>query len=508
MWQFVGDKRIMKSGWINVNSFLSVFENEELLKSYLKVNRLSSISEEELKCCNSFFKQLKPLLSSKQLFGYLLDQTVEDGFREQFDILRFAKDSILNIELKSKYPQDGLYGIYDQLDRHTYLLNTLGKDVFAFTFVLDTNELFKIDKGGLVKIDFREVANNIEEEYIEENSLKLIDASTIVISPYSEPDKFIESRYFLNHRQKEIRNIILRGNSGKFSISGGAGTGKSLVLFDLAKEFNKNKSILYIFVASIKNSSQLSVKYDFLFKSISEVKRWSIDDYNNFDVILIDEAQRLTRSQYDIFINSTATIIFSVDKEQVLKYDEENVDIQALLDDNPNVEKHILTDRVRSDKSLSTFIKKLFNLRERRLEPMKFPKVNVVYFTDVHDASEFIRDCEKVENYCCIEIAEYTTVFSKVKKRKQILSDSENGFTVIGREYDNVLIPIDERIYYNEDAKLIAVSNEYYPYLEINNLFEGITRVKHNLLFVVINNIVMFKTIQEIITWYDDTKDK
>lgn len=496
----------MKSGWININSFLSVFENEELLKSYLKVNRLSSISEEELKCCNSFFMQLKPHLSLKQLFAYLLDQTVEDGFREQFDILRFAKNSILNIELKSQYPQDGLDGIYDQLDRHKYLLNTLGKDVFAYTFVLDTNELFKIDQEKLVNIDFREVANNIEEEYIEENSLKLIDASTIVISPYSEPDKFIKSRYFLNHNQKEIRNSILRKNRGKFSISGGAGTGKSLVLFDLAKEFNKQNSILYIFVASITNSSQLSVKYGFLFKSISEIKRWNINDYNKFDVILIDEAQRLTRDQYNVFINSTATVIFSVDKEQVLKDIEKSLDIQALLDANPNVENYVLTDRVRSDKSLSTFIKKLFDLKARRLEPMEFPKVNVVYFKDICDAREFIRSCEEIENYCCIEIAEYTTVFSQVKKRKQILSDSENGFTVIGREYDNVLIPIDERIYYNEDAKLIAVSHEFYPYIEINNLFEGITRVKHNLLFVVINNTDMFKTIQEIITWYDDKK--
>lgn len=498
----------MKSGWINVNSFLSVFENEELLKSYLKVNRLSNISKEELKCCNSFFMQLKPLLSLKQLFAYLLDQTVEEGFREQFDILRFARDSILNVELKTQYPKDGLDGIYDQLDRHTYLLNTLGKNVFAFTFVLDTNELFKIDQGELVKVDFREVANNIEEEYIEENSLKLIDASTIIISPYSEPDKFIESRYFLNDRQKEIRNLILERNRGKFSISGGAGTGKSLVLFDLAKEFNKSKSILYIFVASIKNTSQLSNKYGFLFKSISEVNRWSISDYNKYDVILIDEAQLLTKNQYDVFINSTATIIFSVDKEQVFKHNEKIEDIQALLDANPDVENHALTDRVRSDKSLSTFIKKLFNLKARGLEPMEFPKVNVVYFANVCGAREFIRDCEKVDNYCCIEIAEYTTVSSKVKKRKQILSDSENGFTVIGREYDNVLIPIDERVYYNEDAKLIAVSNEFYPYLEINNLFEGITRVKRNLLFVVINNTVMFKTIQEIITWYDDTKDK
>lgn len=261
-------------------------------------------------------------------------------------------------------------------------------------------------------------------------------------------------------------------------------------------------------MASIKDSSQLSVQYGFLFKSISEVNKWSINDYNKFDVILIDEAQRLTRNQYDIFINSIATVIFSVDKEQVLKQNEKSEDIQALLDANLIVENHILTDRVRSDKSLSTFIKKLFDLKARRLEPMEFPKVNVVYFTNVHDARKFIRGCEEVENYCCIEIAEYTTVSSRVKKREQILSDSETGFTVIGREYDNVLIPIDERIFYNQDAKLVAVSYEYYPYLEINNLFEGITRVKHNLLFVVINNPAMFKTIQEIITWYDDTKDK
>lgn len=496
----------MKSGWINIESFLSVYENEELLKSYLKVNRLSSISDLEISCCNSFFTQLKLLLSSKQKFGYLLDQTVEDGFREQFDILRFAKNSILNVELKSQYPHDGLDGIYDQLDRHTYLLNTLGKDVFAFTFVYDTNELFKIDQGKLVKVDFSEVASSIEEDYIEENSLKLIDASTILISPYSEPDKFIKSRYFLNNKQKEIRNIIIGKKKGKFSISGGAGTGKSLVLFDLAKEYNKNSSVLYIFVANISNSSQLSVQYGFQFKSISEVKGWSVEDYNKFDVILIDEAQRLTKDQYDIFISSTATIIFSVDKEQVLKYEEQTEDIQTLLNENPNVEKYLLTNRVRSDKALSTFIKKLFDLKARGLDPMEFPKVNVVYFTEIGKAREFIRNCKTVENYCCIEIAEYTTVSTRVKKRKQILSDSENGFTVIGREYDNVLIPIDERIHYNQDARLIAETYEYYPYIEIKNLFEGITRVKQNLLFVVINNPDMFKIIQEIITWYDDTK--
>jgi Uncharacterized conserved protein (DUF2075). len=498
----------MKSGWVNIDSFISVYNDKELLNSFLKVNKMSSISETEISCLYTFFKRLKPLLNSRQKFGYIFNQIVEDGFREEFDILRFTNNSILNIELKTEYPKDGLEGIFDQLDRHSYLLGTLGRDVHAFTYVEKTDELFKIDNGELVKATFNNIVDDIGEDYIEENILSHIDSSTVIISPYSEPERFIKSRYFLNDKQKGIRNAILKQNKGKFSISGGVGTGKSLVLFDLAKKFkfNKSKSILYIFVASMNNATQLSTQYGFPFKSISEVKNRDIEYFNDFDVILIDEAQRLTKEQYELFIEVTSIIIFSVDKAQTLKHNEKTIDIENLLSENTNIENFKLSQRVRTDKALSTFIRKLFNLREKNLEPMEFPKINAVYFSKIEEAKVFIKNCIDVENYYCIEIAEYTTVTSRKKKRKQLLSNSENGFTVIGREYDNVLIPIDERINYNEDAKLVAQTYEWYPYLETNNLFEGITRVKKNLLFVVINNPTMFKTIQEIITWYKDRK--
>ncbi|MHB9952520.1 DNA/RNA helicase domain-containing protein [Ligilactobacillus murinus] len=497
----------MKSGWVNIDSFISVYNDKELLNSFLKVNKMSSISETEISCLYTFFKHLKPLLNSRQKFGYIFNQIVEDGFREEFDILRFTNNSILNIELKTEYPKDGLEGIFDQLDRHSYLLGTLGRDVHAFTYVEKTDELFKIDNEKLVKTTFNDIVDDIGEDYIEENILSHIDSSTVIISPYSEPERFIKSRYFLNDKQKGIRNAILKQNKGKFSISGGAGTGKSLVLFDLAKKFNESKSILYIFVASMSNATQLSTQYGFPFKSISEVKNRGIEYFNKFDVILIDEAQRLTKEQYELFIEVTSIIIFSVDKAQTLKHNEETIDIENLLSENTNIENFKLSQRVRTDKALSTFIRKLFNLREKNLEPMEFPKINAVYFSKIEEAKVFIKNCIDVENYYCIEIAEYTTVTSRKKKRKQLLSNSENGFTVIGREYDNVLIPIDERINYTEDAKLVAQTyGEWYPYPATNNLFEGITRVKKNLLFVVINNPTMFKTIQEIITWYKDKK--
>ena len=494
----------MKTGWINIDSFLAAYKSGELLVNYLKVNKISTIEEHEIDCFYAFSKHLSPLLNNKQKFGYLLDQESGDNFKEQFDVLRFANGSVLNIELKSSMPDGGRDEIFDQLDRHTYLLGTLGKIVYAFTFVLDSKQIFRIAEGELVVSSFDDIAKCIENDYIEENALESMDSTSILISPYSEPNKFVESRYFLNQQQKPIRDEILKCQSGKFCISGGAGTGKSLVLFDLAKKFKKSKSVLFIFVASISDTKKLSNLYGFVFKSISEIEITDVNYLNKFDVILIDEAQRLTKKQYDGLIQSMATIIFSVDRAQTLKPAEKNTDIEALLKENPSVKTFNLKTRVRTDEALSTFIKKLFNLKERKIQPMEFPKVNVVYYDDYAMAKDFIIDCKDVEDYHCIEIADYTTVSSGKKKREQIFPNSKNGFSVIGREYNNVLIPIDDRIGYNEDARLIATTKEFYPYLATNNLFEGITRVKQNLLFVVINNPKMFKIIPEIVTWYRD----
>ena len=45
---------------------------------------------------------------------------------------------------------------------------------------------------------------------------------------------------------------------------------------------------------------------------------------------------------------------------------------------------------------------------------------------------------------------------------------------------------------------------DYYPYIEGSCIFEALTRVKENLLIVVISNPSLYKTIQEILTWKAD----
>ncbi len=64
-----------------------------------------------------------------------------------------------------------------------------------------------------------------------------------MISPFNTTNKFIEGKYFLTKHQEIIKNEIIKAietNNQKkiFSISGTAGTGKTLLTYDIAKELH------------------------------------------------------------------------------------------------------------------------------------------------------------------------------------------------------------------------------------------------------------------------------
>ena len=66
----------------------------------------------------------------------------------------------------------------------------------------------------------------------------LFEPSKYLVSPFNSPQDFLDGKYFLNRQQEEIKNRILRSiaeDSGFmcYAIEGGAGTGKTLLLYDI-----------------------------------------------------------------------------------------------------------------------------------------------------------------------------------------------------------------------------------------------------------------------------------
>ncbi|HCX9179952.1 TPA: ATP-binding protein, partial [Staphylococcus aureus] len=108
---------------------------------------------------------------------------------------------------------------------------------------------------------------------------------------------------------------------------GHAGTGKSLLLFDLAKEFhNQGKKVLLLFCGQLSNKYDLTDKFGFKISEISSYRRCLEDENINnkeldeADIIFIDEAQRIYDKQYRNLLKKfpEKKIFFAYDPKQIL----------------------------------------------------------------------------------------------------------------------------------------------------------------------------------------------
>nr|WP_014017771.1 DNA/RNA helicase domain-containing protein [Lactococcus lactis]AEK97247.1 conserved hypothetical protein [Lactococcus lactis subsp. lactis bv. diacetylactis] len=498
----------MKSGVINLETYVQSFKESQILDAYKRINRINDIKESECNDLEVLANELIKLssLNKKKLFGFQLDISVGTGFQEQFDLLRFSNEAILNIELKSQIIP--LKEIQDQLDRHNYLLGCLpgNKKVILYTFISSEKKVYVFKDEELRESTLEELFNSIPDDYYEENPLLNLKSEDFIISPYSDIDRYLNARYFLNSEQKKIvREVTSKPSGEHVMIKGGAGTGKSLVLFDLANKLTeKGKPFLLVFCSTLKSHNKINSKVNFSFTDILNIDFTKLN-LLNYDYILLDESQRLWKAKYESLLETKSTLIFAVDKAQTLQPGEEQTNIEGKLDNLIiNKNKYNLKEKVRTDISLSTFIHKLFNKSRSGLQPINFPKVNAVYFDRKSEAEEFVKNLIVIEEYVSIEVPQYKTRSTGSIKNQKIFPFSTDGFNVIGREFDNVLIPIDDRVQYVSNELKFNHGENYYPYLALNGLFQAITRVKNNLLFLVIGNVEIYKEIQKLITWEND----
>ncbi|CAH0419226.1 hypothetical protein [Periweissella ghanensis] len=101
--------------------------------------------------------------------GYILNFPFTFEVREEFDVLRFSKDTVLNIELKSQFPRKS--SVIAQLRRHKAILDVLGKQTILCSFIRQENKLYLLKNDDLIQITFRQLSNLITEDYLLENEL-------------------------------------------------------------------------------------------------------------------------------------------------------------------------------------------------------------------------------------------------------------------------------------------------------------------------------------------------
>nr|WP_072514916.1 hypothetical protein [Ndongobacter massiliensis] len=205
-----------------------------------------------LRALVDLFEQVRKKETRALYRGFYYSYAMPHISRE-FDLLRIGRDMVVNIELKSQIPDEGMEEIRRQLVKNWKFLARLKREVVSYTFVgvssaPDAWHLYRLQSEPETRL----VEGNLSELYavlasqqgIYRGELEMLfRASEFLISPMENPDDFLAHRYFLTKQQEAIRADFRarflaeteRRHYAFVCLDGEAGAGTTLLLYDLAR---------------------------------------------------------------------------------------------------------------------------------------------------------------------------------------------------------------------------------------------------------------------------------
>lgn len=420
---------------------------------------------------------------------------------KEFDLLRIGKEYLVNIEIKSA--ADPLK-VKNQLKMNRYYLKFL-KKTFLYSYVVDTDSLYCLgDNDELFIASSSELIDKIscQQLYDIGNIDDLFKPSNYLVSPFNSTDKFITDEYFLTNQQFEIKEKVLallnNGNSLFIAITGTAGTGKTLLVYDIAKSLiNANKKVLILHCAQLNSGQKLLSDAGWTIGST----RYAVEkDFSSFDLIIVDEAQRATPFQFQTIIKKVADknkcCIFSYDSRQCLDLREIHHNIPKYIESLSLSATFRLTKKIRTNKEIASFIKLLFDKNELKTT-YNYSQIGISFFESRKKAKEFLQYLRK-DGW---RVPKYTPGKMTTFQYEDYLIDGEDSaHAVIGQEFEKVVAVIDEYYYYNMNGELCNSASSWYSQTQM--LFQILTRTREKLFVVIIKNPVMLSRCLEIIHGY------
>lgn len=424
---------------------------------------------------------------------------------KEFDLLKFTDRLCLNIELKSTAVSEEQ--ILCQLLKNRHYLSHLGKKLALYSVVTDSMSCYKLSLNDeLVNMDFGEIVSAVRQiktgytGYID----NLFRASNYLVSPLNNPSRFIQGEYFLTQAQEQVKKSVLSGVdsaflSAYFHITGKPGTGKTLLLYDIAKTLSKNGKTVIIHCGKLSPGQyKIRNEIDNLnIVSVSELRdeSFSLSDYT---YILVDESHRIYTEQFDAICDSVnkndQICIFSSDPEQVLSASETRNDIVAKIEALHLDGQFTLSEKIRTNRELHSFIMCMKDLNHRPKVPMDYSSVVLNYANTTQEA-QYLLAYYRSKGFKFIN---YTKSNYEPRPFSAYAEDFDTHH-VIGQEFDKVVMLLDSSFFYDEDGKLQGIPHPNPNYLYPNLFYQGVTRVREELALIVVNAPELFEKVASIV---------
>ena len=383
---------------------------------------------------------------------------------KEFDLLQIKDDQIVNIELKSGKVSDE--AVRKQLLQNRYYLSVQGKMIQSYTYISSQERLVRLNNHDhIVEADWDQlclVLRRQSKDY-EGDIEDLFQAEMYLFSPVTEPERFLNKEYFLTSQQKDIERRILdkirKVKYGYFWFCGLPGTGKTLLLYDIAMKLSVHQKVCMIHCG--ETGKEWKILHDRLlriaFFTDSQLEKQS--DLNEYSAILVDEAHLLTEEKLHVILELSEKhpVIFSSDDEDMISDEEMDRTMIHEIEHLPDIQSFHLTNRIRTNAELSSFIQNMMHLPEKRAVRY-YPHIQVVYAND----------------------------------------DEEAGILLKGYQ-DQLVFIIDERYYYDEKGYLREQRQKQQEPTAVRMLFHRLNEAREEFAIIVKGNEAVYEVLLDLL---------
>lgn len=409
---------------------------------------------------------------------------------KEFDLLRFGSDYIINVEIKNSSDE---VKIKKQLKRNKYYLSHINRVVHNFTYVVKNNQLYKLDESEELEL----VSFNLLTKLLINQVLLALDTpdslfnpSDFLVSPFNSTDKFINNQYFLTNQQEDIKEQVIskvsNGAMAFISINGGPGTGKTLLTYDIIKHVKSTHNTLIVHCGQLNQGHVRLIQNGWNIISIKSLKSYNLCAVN---LVVVDETQRIYARLFEQLVTDANThnisCIFSYDKQQTLSSREHLADIETKINGVKGIVKFKLSEKIRTNKEIAGFIKVLFNSMRTDVKFNNFGNIDFDFFTDLTTVKDYL---QLIRNDGWEVLKLTPSLYDKEHHESYANAESKTSHTVIGQEFDNVAVVIDEFFSYDASGMLIYRSRTYYD--SVKMLFQNITRTRKRLKLIIIGKVI------------------
>lgn len=443
------------------------FIKEDIIQKYLQIKNMK---EHEVLCLFSLCREIQESLDVDfYLFEsfYINYQIPQIG--KEFDLLKFGKNKIINIELKSQQVNEDK--LIKQSQRNFYYLSPLQRTIHCYVFLENSNQIYQYipQKNSLEKVNISKIIQELREISLETiHPDNLFVPTNYLVSPFNNTKSFICDEYFLTNQQEQICKEILRQIQQQskfiFSVSGQAGTGKTLLTYHIAKELRQKYKVTIVHCAKHNDGTLKLIEQGW---DIKEVRYLNHVLQSQADIVIIDESQRLSLWQLEeiLKVQNQKTLIFTHDVRQKLnRTNEAEQTVQKII--NQANQHYELNHKIRHNKEIAYFIKKLFNPNNKSDQdsrPRSFYNISLYYVNNLEEAEIYINFLQQ-QGWKHIYLS--TDLIKQDPLNSVKFSSTTSSHDSIGQEWNNIVATITSDFCYTEDGKLSYKAEYYYNPLE------------------------------------------